>query len=228
MCHIKSRICLAEEGKAPAFCSTVLYPEAIQKSREEYQKPEIREFARQASLQESEGYINRDSDPFFPYPIKPRLQETIEFCRRMECEKLGLAFCFGVRHEASILNEILKAHGFEVISVMCKVGGVEKDELDLGPQDRVQIGAYETMCNPIGQAEVLNLENTDFNIMMGLCVGHDSLFMKYSKAMCTVFSVKDRVLGHNPMAAIYTAKSYMSRLMRDQIDHYNGLVAKEK
>jgi len=228
ICQLKNRICLTEDGKSPAFCPTFLYPEAIKKALNEYQKPEIKEFARQASLQESECYINRDSDPLFPYPVKPRLQETIEFSRRMNYKKLGLAFCFGVRYEASILNEILKAHGFEVISVMCKVGGVEKHNLDLGPEERVKIGAYETMCNPIAQAAVLNDENTDFNIMMGLCVGHDSLFMKYSEAMSTVFAVKDRVLGHNPMAAIYTAKSYMTRFMRDQINHYNELLEKKK
>jgi uncharacterized metal-binding protein len=51
--------------------------------------------------------------------------------------------------------------------------------------------------------------------------------MKYSQAMCTVFAVKDRVLGHNPMAAIYTAQSYLGRFMKDQIDHFNKLVRKK-
>jgi len=64
------------------------------------------------------------------------------------------------------------------------------------------------MCNPIMQALILNDEKTDFNILLGLCVGHDSLFLKYSKALCTVFAVKDRLLGHNPMAAIYNIDSY--------------------
>jgi uncharacterized metal-binding protein len=227
MCKLDKRICMKEDGRAPVFCSTVLYPEAIKKSSGEYQKREIREFARQASLQESECYINRDSEPFFPYPVKPRLQEIIEFSRRMNYRKLGLAFCYGLRHEASILNEILEAHNFEVISVMCKVGGQEKSNLDLNLEERVHVGAYETMCNPIAQAEVLNQANTDFNIMMGLCVGHDSLFMKYSQSMCTVFAVKDRVLGHNPMAAIYTAQSYLGRFRKDQIDHFNKLVGKK-
>jgi hypothetical protein len=77
MCKLDKRICMKEEGRAPVFCSTVLYPEAIKKSAGEYQKPEIKEFARQASLQESECYINRDSEPFFPYPVKPRLQERV-------------------------------------------------------------------------------------------------------------------------------------------------------
>lgn len=69
------------------------------------------------------------------------------------------------------------------------------------------------MCNPIMQAKILNEQATDLNIVMGLCVGHDSLFYKYSEALTTTLVTKDRVLGHNPAAALYTAESYYSRLM---------------
>ena len=64
------------------------------------------------------------------------------------------------------------------------------------------------MCNPIAQAELFNQQKTDFNIDLGLCVGHDTLFFKYSEAPVTVFAVKDRVLAHNPLGAIYLADSY--------------------
>ena len=37
---------------------------------------------------------------------------------------------------------------------------------------------------------------------------HDSLFYKYSKAPTTTLIVKDRVLGHNPVAALYQADGY--------------------
>lgn len=53
-----------------------------------------------------------------------------------------------------------------------------------------------------------NEANTDLNILLGLCVGHDSLFIKYSKAPITVFAVKERVLVHNPLGAIYQVGSY--------------------
>jgi len=59
------------------------------------------------------------------------------------------------------------------------------------------------MCNPIAQAQILNEQLTDFNIVVGLCVGHDSLFFKHSEAPVTVLVAKDRVLGHNPAAALY-------------------------
>jgi len=65
---------------------------------------------------------------------------------------------------------------------------------------------------------VLNDADTDFNVVLGLCVGHDSLFFKYSKAPVTVLVAKDRVLGHNPVAALYTTSSYYARLMRPGID----------
>ena len=69
------------------------------------------------------------------------------------------------------------------------------------------------MCNAIGQAIVLNEAHTDLNILLGLCVGHDSLFIKHSDAPITVFAVKDRVLCHNPLAVIYGAdKYYKSKL----------------
>jgi len=62
--------------------------------------------------------------------------------------------------------------------------------------------------NPILQAEVLNNEKTDLNIMMGLCVGHDILFLKHSKAETTPLVVKDRATGHNPIAALYQSQGF--------------------
>ena len=68
------------------------------------------------------------------------------------------------------------------------------------------------MCNPVMQAKILNKEKTDMNIIMGLCVGHDSLFYKYSEALVTTLVAKDRVMGHNPVAALYTSESYYGKL----------------
>ena len=68
------------------------------------------------------------------------------------------------------------------------------------------------MCNPILQAKLLNRQGTELNIVVGLCVGHDSLFYKYSDALCTTLVTKDRVTGNNPAAALYTADSYYKRL----------------
>jgi uncharacterized metal-binding protein len=46
------------------------------------------------------------------------------------------------------------------------------------------------------------------NIMVGLCVGHDILFLRYSKAETTPLIVKDRSTGHNPVAALYQSQGF--------------------
>lgn len=218
LCMVKTRYCRSkEEGTAPVFCSTKLYPEAIEKAVAEYAKPDIHQFARNASLQEAECYIDRSATPHYKFPVKPRVQEIIEFSRKMGYKKLGVAFCGGLHKEANVFCKILEDHGFDVVSVMCKVGGVDKDILEIGPDERVQAREAESMCNPIAQAEVLNAAETDFNILLGLCVGHDSMFIKYCKAMVTVFAVKDRAMGHNPLAAIYTYDSYCERFKQDRL-----------
>jgi uncharacterized metal-binding protein len=58
------------------------------------------------------------------------------------------------------------------------------------------------------QAEVLNGEKTELNVMVGLCLGHDILFIRNFKADVTPLIVKDRVIGHNPIAALYTSQTY--------------------
>jgi uncharacterized metal-binding protein len=63
------------------------------------------------------------------------------------------------------------------------------------------------------QAKLLNEQKTDLNVIVGLCVGHDSLFIKYSDAPVTTLITKDRVLGHNPAAALYTSNFYYQRLL---------------
>ena len=65
------------------------------------------------------------------------------------------------------------------------------------------------------QAEILNHYGTDFNVVMGLCVGHDSLFYKYSCALVTTLVTKDRVLAHNPVGALYQAKAYYKKLLEE-------------
>lgn len=69
------------------------------------------------------------------------------------------------------------------------------------------------MCNPILQAKILNNEKTDLNVVIGLCVGHDSLFYKYSDALTTTLITKDRVLAHNPAGALYQTNTYYKKLL---------------
>lgn len=206
------RICQKEEGKAPPFCGTVQGAGAVSAAQAELEKPEILEFARQASIQEGEGYAGRELGYDHVRPAKPRVMEIVEFAGKMRYKKLGLAFCIGLRREAKIVDGLLTANGFEVVSGVCKMGRVPKERIGVRDDQKIRIGGFEAMCNPIAQAFLLNEAKTEFNILMGLCVGHDSLFLKYSDALCTVLAVKDRLLGHNPLAAIYTIDGYYRSL----------------
>ena len=206
------RICRAEGGRAPENCPTLRKAELIETARTEYERTENFEFARQASLQERDGYSNRELGYGRVRPAKPRIEEILDFIAKMGYRKIGLAFCLGLRNEAMIVERFFSNHGLEMASVICKVGRVGKEELGLGDQDKISVCTFETMCNPILQAQVLNSEKTEFNILLGLCVGHDSLFLKYAEAPCTVLAVKDRVTGHNPLAAVYTLDSYYRAL----------------
>jgi len=136
----------------------------------------------------------------------------MSFARRLDVSKLGIANCIGLMREARLLQEILEANGFEVYSVCCKVGSIPKEEIGLADEEKIRPGQFEALCNPIGQAKLLNEAGTGLNIVVGLCVGHDSLFFRHSEAPVTVLVAKDRVTGHNPAAALYTSHSYYSRL----------------
>jgi uncharacterized metal-binding protein len=222
-CSIRDRICRSDDGRGPESCPTINYKDVIEKTVKEYDNPEVREFARVASLQEAECYINRDIKPYVLHPVKPRVQEICEFAEKMGYKKLGIAHCAGLHPEARSLSNILTAQGFEPVSVSCKIGCTPKEVLGLKEDEKVKVNEFESMCSPIAQAVLLNEEKTDFNILVGLCVGHDSLFLKYSEAYTTVLVTKDRVLAHNPVAALYTTSTYYARLLRPGID-----VPKEK
>ncbi|HDN68717.1 MAG: DUF1847 domain-containing protein [Candidatus Methanospirareceae archaeon] len=145
------------------------------------------------------------------YMKKTRVEELILYAEEMGYGKLGVAFCIGLQEEAAALCQILARH-FAVSSVCCKVCGIDKTYFGLERLHEAEAGEtkakaeveVEAMCNPIGQARVLNDEKTDLNIILGLCIGHDILFTKHSDAPVTTFAVKDRVLAHNPLGALYS------------------------
>jgi len=201
--------------KAPAFCPMKLMPEAFDLASSEYDKPEVREFARLASVQEFQCYEHLPDGLRTRYP---RVEELIQFARKCDYKKLGLAYCGGLFNEAAVLAEILENNGFEVVTVQCKTGAVPKEDIGIRPDEKIA-GAenWETMCNPIAQAMVINGAGVDLAIMVGLCIGHDTLFIKYCNVPLTVLAVKDRVLGHNPLAAVYLSETYYRRL-RNKID----------
>lgn len=197
--------------EAPDFCPMRLHEETISRAVSEYEKPTVGEFARLASVQEGECYEQTAEGLRTKHP---RLEELILFAQKCGYEKLGLAFCSGLRQEARAIVEILEGRGYQVVSVCCKVGRVPKESIGIRGEEKI-FGPEmrEPMCNPIVQAEILNTEGVDLAVMLGLCIGHDTLFLKYCAAPVTVLAVKDRVFGHNPLAAVYLSRSpYYGRL----------------
>jgi uncharacterized metal-binding protein len=197
---------------APAFCPMKLMPDLIEKATTEYDRPEVREFARLASVQEFECY---EILPEGRRTKIPRVEELIQFSRKCGYKRLGIAFCTGLANEARILTDVLENKGFEVVSVRCKVGATPKERIGIREEEKIRgPGWLESMCSPIVQAEILNAVEVDLAILLGLCIGHDTLLIKYCRVPMTVLAVKDRVFGHNPLAALYLANTgYYGRLM---------------
>lgn len=207
-------VCMSGRAdKAPPNCPTILKQDVLDTATSRCLDSDLVDFAREASRQEAAGYARLPHAPGVPSPIKSRVEEIMEFSQRMGFRRLGVAFCVGVKDEAGMLVSVLKNRGFETVSVCCKCGMVSKGELGIGQDEQIHPEhEFEAMCHPIAQAQILNDARTDFNILLCLCVGHDSLFLRHSAALCTVLAAKDRLLGHNPLAALYLSKSYYRRL----------------
>ena len=144
-----------------------------------------------------------------------RVEEIMEVAKRIGAKKIGIATCVGLIEESRIFARILKLNGFDVYGVACKVGSVDKTDIGLDPKYTCKTGPV--MCNPILQAKLLNKAVTHLNVVVGLCVGHDSLFYKYSKALATTLVTKDRVLAHNPVGALYQTRAYYKRLLQQPL-----------
>ena len=196
-CAVKN--CNLQDKTYPDFCLTVNMDDDVLKEAMELYKED----------ENGRSMIAAAEVEYDFYGKLTRVEEIIEYAKKMGMKKLGIATCVGLLAESRILADILRKRGFEVFGIACKAGVQKKD--DLGIPERCN-GIGENICNPILQAKMLNKEKTDLNIVMGLCVGHDSLFYKYSDALVTTLVAKDRVLAHNPVAALYTADFYYKRL----------------
>jgi uncharacterized metal-binding protein len=196
------RICAAGAGDYPNFCPALNAANVLAEAREVYDDETVRAFAAEAARTEAAGYCR-----------ETRVEEIMNFARRLGASHLGLAFCVGLQREAALAQKIFEAGGFRVSSVCCKAGAVAKEEIGLRDGEKIRPGQFEALCNPIGQAHLLADAGTELNVALGLCVGHDSLFFQHSAAPVTVLVAKDRVTGHNPAAVLYTSNSYYKRLL---------------
>ena len=196
-----AQACEQKGGRFPDFCPGKQLPEeSLEKVRRLYEDEENRRVSVISAEIENEFYLQYT-----------RVEEVVEFAKRMGFHRIGIATCVGLIEESRILAKILRKNGFEVFGAACKIGSFPKTGVGVPENHITKTGPI--MCNPILQAETLNRQGTEFNIVMGLCVGHDSLFYKYSDALVTTLVAKDRVLAHNPVGALYQANAYYGKLL---------------
>lgn len=204
--------CYRQDKKFPDFCLT----EAIDPERIENTVACYRDEGLDAKLFHAAAEVEG-----LYHGKLTRVEETLAFARRIGVTRVGIATCVGLIDETRIFARFLRQGGIEAHTVLCKVGSVDKSAVGIAEDLKLRPGAMEACCNPILQAQLLNDLKTGLNVIVGLCVGHDSLFIRHSEAPVTVLIVKDRVLGHNPAVALYTAKTYCSRLFDE--DRVKGL-----
>lgn len=206
--------CSKRDSNYPEFCLTTnLEPGEIEEIKQMYLQDEENLKATVISA-ELEGEF---------YCQYTRVEEIIEFAKRMGFKRIGIATCFGLVEESKVFAKILKKNGLEPYTAICKVGSMEKTEL--GVREEFTKVTGPAMCNPIMQAHLLEKADTDFNVVVGLCVGHDSLFYKYSHTLTTTLVTKDRVLAHNPCGALYQTHTYYKKLMGGSM--FGGAVEKQ-
>lgn len=165
---------------------------------EQYRDETEQRIARNAALTEWEGYCRLT-----------RIEETILFFKKAGFQRIGIAYCAGFKREIKVVGRVFTHHKLDIFPVICKCGSIPKEEIGMSDErGKIHPGAFEAMCNPIGQASYLNEAETEYNVLLGLCVGHDSLFIRHSAAPVTVLAVKDRVCGNAPMTPIYQAEGY--------------------
>lgn len=195
--------CRKRTGAYPDFClTTALEPGELEAVTDLYTKNKVNNRIAVAAAEVEGGFYGKYT----------RVEEIMEFARRIGANRIGIATCVGLIEESRIFARILRSNGFEVYGASCKVGSVDKTDIGVRPEYTEQTGCV--MCNPILQAKLLNKAKVDLNVVVGLCVGHDSLFYKYANGISTTLITKDRVLAHNPAGALYQSRAYYKRLLR--------------
>lgn len=194
--------CSKRNGTYPEFCPTAaLTEEEINQVVKLYTNNRINKKVAIAAAEVEGGFYGKYT----------RVEEIVEFARRIGAKKIGIATCIGLIEESRIFAKILRLNGFEVYGISCKSGSVDK--VDIGIDEKYTCVTGKVMCNPILQAKILNREKVDLNVVVGLCVGHDSLFYKYANGLTTTLVTKDRVLAHNPVGALYQSRAYYKKLL---------------
>ena len=178
-----------EDKGIPSYCQANHYPEEIEKANKAYAEPEV------VALYTAACVVGKKNDGY-----RTRIEEAIDFAKEMKFSIVGFATCVAFANELEVISRLFEQGGIEVFSAGCQIGRSSATDRGLP-----HLEAYpdNSSCNPIAQAEILNKAETQLNYIIGLCMGHDILFTRYSRAPVSTLIVKDRLMGNNPAAAIY-------------------------
>ncbi|MFC2068372.1 DUF1847 domain-containing protein [Chloroflexota bacterium] len=219
----------AKKGRRepPLYCPANAQKDVGQQALAKYTDKTL-EFARNAALIENSCYAIRPDIGTAIMPmltLHPRAEEIIMLAKISDYKKLGLAFCIEMQKEAEKYTDILENNSFDVVSVSCKAGAIPKKEIGIAPEEKLYgPDSEETLCSGLIMAELLNSEDTDMNILMGICVGQDSLFHKYADAFSVPFVIMDRVYGGATMEGVYQCfNSWGYRNYTDKISNWRDL-----
>lgn len=182
---------LGPSDDGPEYCAMKISADVFEQARAIVARPEIQKMFRGVATTWKDSRLSKN-----------RIEEIMIYARNMGFRRLGLAFCIGLAGEAEVVSAVFEKAGFDVISGCCMTGGFSSDDVGLPESDKIVRGGRQPQCNPVGQALIMNKYQTDLNVILGLCVGDDALFIKHSEAPVTVLAVKDRIHAHNPLAAI--------------------------
>jgi len=171
-----------------SYCQANNYLKEIEKSKEDYGKPE------NVHIYEAACIVGAAKDGF-----RPRVEEALHFSKQLKLTKIGFATCTALEYDMEVLEQLFIQEGFRVVCVACQIGRVSAEDRDLP-----HLNEYvNSVCNPIAQAQILNSAGTELNFIVGLCLGHDILFTQHSKVPVSTLIVKDRMTGNNPSAALH-------------------------
>jgi uncharacterized metal-binding protein/rhodanese-related sulfurtransferase len=124
-----------------------------------------------------------------------RMDEIISYCKSLDYERIGVAYCHALPAEAKNIEEALIENELYPVMLKCTTGGLTENDLTFDS------GEDLISCNPAGQAILLEQLGVDFVLEVGLCLGHDVLFHDNLHVPFTTLIVKDRLYANNPAAA---------------------------
>jgi uncharacterized metal-binding protein len=177
-----------ELERMPATCPTRTRPELARDPRP-YLDPSVH-----AEM------VAADATPFASDgALRNRVEELVAYAEAQGFRRIGIAYCVTLAKEAQRLGRLLRAAGLHAELVCCRVGAVDYDEIGLPKQHPERFAA---ICNPVAQARLLDARGVDLVAQVGLCIGHDVILQRESKAPVTTLVVKDRALDHHSVMAL--------------------------